>query len=113
MSPWLLALILAGCGRDAVYGEPADAAALKREAVTFSAALPAGRHVVSGQVGEVCPMGCWFYLLVDSSLVYVQLDLESGFVIPRSSKGKQAVVRGELTGEGPERKLKAETVVLH
>lgn len=69
--------------------------------------------VVRGQLGEVCKMGCWFYLLGDKSLRRVELDLSSGFVIPPDSAGRDAVVAGRLSAKGPEGRFKAETVVLY
>jgi hypothetical protein len=68
---------------------------------------------VEGEIGEVCPMGCWFYLLGAKDMVYVELDLASGFVIPKNSRGKRAVVRGTVQGTGAERRLKAGTVVVY
>jgi hypothetical protein len=43
----------------------------------------------------------------------VELDLASGFVIPKNSKGKRAVVQGAVQGAGAERRLKAGTVVVY
>ena len=111
---WLLVVLaLAGCGRDTLYGAAADVSELKDEAVAWDLSLPEGGITVAGEIGEVCPMGCWFYLLGSKDMVYVELDLASGFVIPKNSRGKRAVVRGTLQGTGAERRLKAGTVVVY
>ena len=96
-----------------LYGKPASIKHLEQQAAplrTLSVGAPA---VVRGQLGEVCKMGCWFYLLGDSGLRRVELDLSSGFVIPPDSAGREALVAGSLTAEGPEGRIVAETVVLY
>ncbi len=114
MSPgWLLGLALMGCGGPSTYGAAEDVAELKAQAVAWEASLPEGGITVDGEIGEVCPLGCWFYLLGAQDMVYVELDLASGFVIPKNSKGKRAVVRGTVQGTGAERRLKAGTVVVY
>ena len=111
-SSWLLCLCLAGCGTGKVYGTDADPDGLKAEAEAFRGDLGNGVATVRGEVGEVCPMGCWFYLLGPSDMIYVELDLATGFVIPKNSQGKQVVVKGTLKGTATERRLKADTVLL-
>ncbi len=110
----LLAVLLTACTRSPqVYGEAAEPTALRDSARVLEGAPTDGEVTVSGVVGEVCPMGCWFYLLGESSMVYVDLDLGSGFVIPKDSSGRKAVVRGRLSGDGAGTRLKAQTVVLY
>ena len=96
-----------------MYGKVVEPTAIRDQATTLDAAPSSGEVTVSGAVGEVCPMGCWFYLLGEKSMVYVELDLGSGFVIPKDSAGRRAVVQGSLRGEGPQKRLKAETVMLY
>ncbi len=110
---WLVVWVLAGCGGDTLYGAAAEVGELKGAAVAWEASHPEGEITVKGEIGEVCPMGCWFYLLGKGDMVYVELDLERGFVIPKKSKGKQAVVKGTVRGTGAERRLKAGTVVVY
>lgn len=110
---WLVVLALAGCGRDTLYGAAGEVSELKGSAVAWVGSHPEGEITVQGEIGEVCPMGCWFYLLGATEMVYVELDLASGFVIPKNSRGKRAVVRGTVQGTGAERRLKAGTVVVY
>ncbi len=71
-----------------------------------------GEVVLAGTVGQVCTQGCWFYLLDETTMVFVELDLASGLVVPRDSEGRAVVVKGRIVGAGAERLLQAETVVL-
>lgn len=71
-----------------------------------------GEVVLAGTVGEVCTQGCWFYLLDETTMIFVELDLASRLVIPRDSAGREVLVKGRIVGEGNERLLQAETVVL-
>jgi hypothetical protein len=99
-------------------GEEAEALLARARGVESLAeegpAGPAGgtRVVLRGRVGEVCHMGCWFYLVDEKDLVYVKLDMGTGFVIPPDSAGAEAVVLGTLRGSGAEREIKAERVLL-
>lgn len=106
--------LLTGCkGSDvALYGQERDT----KELVTRSAALTSqvadGDVTVRGTVGEVCPAGCWFMLLGEDTLAYVQLDAGRNFVIPHESTGKSAVVEGALKHEAGRLLLVARTVIL-
>ncbi len=112
--PLLLLVVLAACKPDPdVYGAAADVSALEAQATTLAAAPAAGPATVRGVIGEVCRMGCWFYLLDEEDLTYVDLDLGAGFVIPPDSSGRRVVVAGRLEGAGAERKLDADTVILY
>ncbi len=106
----LLVLLACSSGPE-VVGTSADPEALAREVQPLREDSR-GTVVVAGTVGEVCTQGCWFYLLDTSSMVFVQLDLASGLVIPRDSGGREVIVRGRIVGEGAERVLEADTVVL-
>ena len=114
-----LVLALWGCRGEPEatrYGAPADAAALRRAARPVSSlakAIPAEPVVLSGEVGRICKMGCWFYLQDEREMLYVSLDLEGGFVIPTDSTGARAVVRGQIEGSGGDRELRARTVLLY
>ncbi len=112
-SPLLLVLLAAlACERGpTVVGGPADPASLAREAVALDdRAL--GPVVVRGTVGQVCDAGCWFYLLDETSLIFVQLDLKTGLSIPTDSQGEPVLVKGRIVDEAGQRVLHAETVVL-
>jgi len=112
----LLLLVLglsSGCSSEPVlYGKAADIGVLRSTAVSLGEAPQHGHVVVEGEVGQVCKMGCWFYLLDDKTLRHVDLDLGSGFVIPNDSIGQRALVVGTLSSEKADRSLQAETVVL-
>ncbi|MEE2751371.1 MAG: DUF4920 domain-containing protein [Myxococcota bacterium] len=109
---WLW-LITACGGSPQVYGVAVDPEEVRQEAKPLKSGLSETEVTLSGTVGEVCPMGCWFYLLGDTDMVYVELDLGSGFVIPKDSAGRPAVVRGRVRLEDAALRLKAETVVLY
>ncbi len=108
-----MGLVTACGGSPQIYGVEVDPAVIRQEARPLQSSLAEAEVTLSGTVGEVCPMGCWFYLLGDAAMVYVELDLGSGFVIPKDSAGRQAVVRGRLRLEDAAMRLKAETVVLY
>ena len=94
------------------YGEATDIDSLQAEAMGVSAGLSqgAGAVVVKGQIGEVCDVGCWFYLMDDESLVLVHRGPGQTFVIPQDARGRQAVVQGHLEGEGESLQLAARSV---
>ena len=100
-------------GSPQIYGAVVDPAAIRQEASPLKSSLAGSEVTLSGTVGEVCPMGCWFYLLGETDMAYVELDLGSGFVIPKDSAGRSAVVRGHLGLEDATLRLKAQTVVLY
>ena len=73
--------------------------------------LSMGRNVVvQGEVGEVCEVGCWFYLMDAQSVVLVHRGPGQTFVIPQDARGRQALVRGQLEGEGRSLELAARSV---
>lgn len=108
-----LLLALSACGRpDAVaLGAPVDPA----QAVPLSAALalPAGSEVtLAGRVEEVCTSaGCWFVLRAvegeELRDLFVDLQPSASFRLDASARGRGALVRGTLAGEGPDRELHA------
>lgn len=107
-----LALGLVACDRGpTVVGAPADPAALARD-VQVLGEQTMGPVVLRGTVGQVCDTGCWFYLLDESSLVFVQLDLATGLTVPTGSQGEPVLVKGRIVDEAGQRVLHAETVVL-
>jgi hypothetical protein len=113
---FLLMLCLTACSLGSEpqrYGAPSPD--LERMAIDLDKGLkaPLADVVVRGEIGQVCDQGCWFYLLGAKGLVYVKLDLGRGLVIPVDSKGKKAVVGGRLEGEGEQRTLVADSVVIY
>lgn len=108
----VLALLLACGGTWTSYGAPGDLdAALAASRGSWRDSGP-GETVLRGELAEVCAAGCWFVLLDDSGLGRVELDAAAGFVIPKGSSGREAIVRGQLSAKGPERILRATTVWL-
>lgn len=112
MRAGLLLMAALACERGpTVVGTPADPAALARDVEVLSE-RSLGPVVLRGTVGQVCDTGCWFYLLDEASLVFVQLDLATGLSIPRDSGGQPVLVKGRIVDEAGQRVLHAETVVL-
>ena len=114
----VLPLWLAGCGGGdwTIYGEPAEVDALLsrvQDLGEISTPPPSVPVVLEGTVGTVCDMGCWFYLLDESDMIYVKLDLASSFVIPPDAMGRKVIIEGTLRGDPPETLLKANTVLLY
>jgi len=105
-----------------LYGSGAERSLLEKEAVVLDEVLVdaerSGPVVVQGEIGQVCDLGCWFYLLGQRGVLYVKMDLDSGLVIPGSSVKKRAIVRGVLQSEGESktsqgRRLLAEQVLIY
>jgi hypothetical protein len=106
-------LSLLGCSQEWVlYGDEADLGSLRTEAkgVSEGIAQKTGELIVQGEIGEVCDVGCWFYLVDEQEILFVRRDLNSVFVIPGDSSGREAVVSGKLGGEGETQELVATTV---
>ena len=115
--PRILPLWLAACGGGdwTVYGVPAEVDALRsrvQDLREIPSPPPTTPVVLEGTVGTVCDMGCWFYLLDESDMIYVKLDLTSSFVIPSDAMGRKVIIRGTLEGD-PETLLRADTVLLY
>ena len=110
-------LILLGCdGGPAVLGEEARIEELEASAQAVDVVLRSpnrGEVVLSGHIGQVCSEGCWFYLLGESGVLYVKLDLTNGLQVSPKSVGKKALVKGTLQTDSPTHTLLAETVVLY
>ena len=105
-------LFMLACEQDpTIIGKPADPAALARDVRSLTDGSM-GPVVLRGRVGQVCEQGCWFYLLDDTSLLFVQLDLATGLAIPTDSTGTSVLVKGRIVDESGRRVLHAETVVL-
>ena len=106
---------LLGCGSNPIiYGDTVSFESLKEEAVTLAEARSSeGPVTVTGEIGRVCDMGCWFYLMGESDMVYVKLDLAVGLVIPTDSEGKQVLALGEFQGEGSSAEFRASTLALY
>ena len=113
----LLCLVLSGCpeGPPAplALGGEVDEVAVRAAAVPFTALRAAAvgdELVLQGQVGKVCPAGCWFYLHGPDDLVYV--DALGDLKMPPSGQGRRALVMGRVDGEGGARILQAQRVLL-
>ena len=106
---------LSACSQEwTVYGEEADIEMLRTEAVSVSEGVgrASGEITVEGEVGDVCPSGCWFRLMDSSELLFVRRDESTAWVVPSDSGGQAAVARGVLSGEGEGLELVARTVVI-
>ena len=89
---------------------------LEGAAVTVDKALRAaepGAVVLRGRIGQICEEGCWFYLLGQTGVLYVKLNLVEGLVVPPNSEGKEAIVKGELSVVEGAPTLRGETVLLY
>lgn len=117
MSRFFLAAVLFGCSRGpVVLGEQEGVEALEEVAQDLDDALRSttqGAVILRGRIGQVCKEGCWFYLLGESGVLYVKLDLTEGLVLPPESEGKDAMVRGVLQTVDGAQSLVGETVVLY
>ena len=77
---------------------------------TFRSGQESDSLVLTGTIGKVCPAGCWFYLLEDADMVYV--DVLGDFEVPQSASGKTAWVQGRINGEGGARILQGTRVLV-
>ena len=96
-----------------ILGGSVDAVALKVAVVNCSAmraAAPGQEVVLQGEVGKVCPAGCWFYLHGPEDLVYV--DVLGDFKVPQEATGQRALIKAVTDGEGGSRIVKAQRVIL-
>ena len=94
-----------------MLGAPADPTALAQQVQVLTEHVT-GPIVLRGTVGKVCDSGCWFYLLDEKSVLFVQLDLATGLAIPTESTGQTVLVKGRLADEAGQRVLHAQTVIL-
>ena len=109
--------VLAGCPAEdrtplalgGTIDEPALRAALSPFA-EIRGAKPGDEVVVEGNVGKVCPAGCWFFLHSPDDLVYV--DVLGDFAVPQEATGRAALVKARVDGEGGSRILQAQRVLL-
>ena len=124
---WLfLALLMAfgGCKEDpkeaapkedgwVVLGAKEKASDLASSGVSVGKALENEKGVevvVKGEVGQICPRGCWFYLKDDKDTIYV--NVLGALEIPQDAKGKKAVVKAKIEGSGGGKTLEATTVLI-
>ena len=118
MKSWALLLHLAllpACERNWVqYGKEASLEEMQSNAISVSetVSLGSGEVTVEGRLGEVCELGCWFYLLDDAELIFVRRERGTGWAIEPGSSGLRAVARGALQGEGEGLELAARSVAV-
>jgi hypothetical protein len=96
------------------YGAPVPAEEFKQRAVPVANVITAKETQsfdVHGIIGKVCPRGCWFYLMDDQSMIYVDLSPKD-LVIPSDSEGRSAWVRGVVKGKAPDKVLEASSVLI-
>ena len=117
MKRLVFALVLLGCAEGPlVLGGEARVEELEASAQAVDVVLrdsKQGEVTLSGHIGQVCEEGCWFYLLGQSGVLYVKLDLVQGLVVPPKSAGRKALVKGKLETANGAHTLIAETVVLY
>ena len=87
-------VLLTGCERNWVqYGREANLQQMQRTAVTVTNAVAqgVGEVTVEGELGVVCELGCWFYLLDDAEMIFVRREQGTGWTIQPDSSGLRAV----------------------
>ena len=91
-------------------GRPVDEAAVVQLADALDLESPV-EVTLRGEVQEVCTSaGCWFVLRErrGDNLNELRVDLLATDIrLDQSARGREVVVRGELSGEDPDRKLRA------
>ena len=87
---------------------------MQRTAVTVTNAVAqgVGEVTVEGELGVVCELGCWFYLLDDAEMIFVRREQGTGWTIQPDSSGLRAVAIGTLQGEGESLELAAGSVAV-
>ena len=98
---------------DLVLGGQVDVDEMKASVGSFKefrSAQEGDALVLTGNIGKVCPAGCWFYLEGETDLTYV--DVLGDFEVPQTASGKKSWVRGMVSGEGGARILQAVRVVV-
>ena len=111
----LFAFFLGGCQEQDYLelGGSMDRDGLRAEVVDFDAFRSGQENdslVLTGTVGKVCPAGCWFYLLEDADMVYV--DVLGDYEVPQEASGRTAWVKGRINGEGGARILQGSRVLV-
>jgi hypothetical protein len=108
-----IGLGLIGCSREwALYGEEVELPGLQSRALSVSDGVSqkTGEVIVAGEIGEVCSIGCWFYLIDDEEMLFVRRHKRTNLTVPTDSSGRDAVVKGVLKGEGETLELEATSV---
>ena len=103
-----------GTKSEKIYGDGLPVSELRTKAIPLDQAFSSEdgtQLAVRGTIGKVCQKGCWFYLLGDKSMVYVDLSLKE-LTIPTSSTEKKAWVNGVLRGSGADRALEASMLLI-
>lgn len=101
---WVLFFSLASCGGKRTYGKPITLTERTSLTEILKDPTPWNSKIVrvEGKVDEVCPtMGCWFYIVEGSNRLMIDLEMRpDSYTIPKSSKGKYAVVEGRVKYDG-------------
>ena len=88
-------IIISGCSKGELYGEaiPEDMEITKIKSILSDPDSFTEKEVkIEGTLGQVCPSGCWFFVLDEGGgKIYVDIN-PAGLAIPPKSKGKVAVV---------------------
>ena len=93
----LILFLISGCSKTELYGESLTG---NTPVTTVKQILDNPENyenktiTINGEIKEVCPSGCWFFVEDDFGELYVNIG-PSGFAIPQKV-GAKASVEGEL-----------------
>jgi len=93
----LFLVLISGCSKTEVYGEKLTGTAptVTVQEVLGSPEKFEGKTVsLEGEIKEVCPSGCWFFVENENTELYVNIG-PSGFAIPNKT-GHKVKVEGEI-----------------
>ena len=94
----LIALIsLVSCGKPETFGEKitGDSPEVSiKELFEKPDEFESKTVTLQGEIGQICPSGCWFFVKQNENELYVNLS-PSGFAIPQKS-GAEVKVEGKL-----------------
>lgn len=95
-------IVISGCSKGKLYGEaiPGDMQVTPIKNILSDPDAFLDKEVkLEGKLGQVCPAGCWFFLLDEGGgKIYVDIN-PAGLAIPPGSSGK-AVVFGTVKKAG-------------
>ena len=90
-------ILISGCSKTELYGENLSGntpITTVKQILDNPAEFENKTITLKGEIKEVCPSGCWFFISDNSGELYVNIG-PSGFAIPQKA-GAKASVEGEL-----------------